>query len=80
MKLSWLSLVIWKERAVQGKKVTGSLSRIMKGTSVSKEVRKGVRDNIVYPTLTYAAETLNELEVKKTDCGKELFKRSMWYY
>ena len=46
-----------KERAVRGRQVIGSLGRIMKGRNVSMEVKKGLRDSIVLPTLTYGSET-----------------------
>ena len=46
-----------RERAVQGRKVVGSLGRMMKERTVSMEVKKGLRDGIIVPTLTYASET-----------------------
>ena len=46
-----------KERAVRGRQVVGSLSRIMRGRNVSVDVKKGLRDSIVLPTLTYGCET-----------------------
>jgi len=46
-----------RERAVQGRKVVGSLGRIMKGRTVSLEVKKGLRDGVIVPTITYASET-----------------------
>ena len=46
-----------RERAVQGRKVVGSLGRIMKGRTVSMEVKKGLRDGVIIPTITYASET-----------------------
>ena len=46
-----------RERAVKGRQVVGSLGRIMKGRSVSVDVKKGLRDSIVLPTLTYGSET-----------------------
>ena len=52
-----------KERAVKGRQVVGSLSRIMRGRNVSVDVKKGLRDSIVLPTLTYGCEswTWNEM-------------------
>ncbi len=46
-----------RERALQGRKVVGSLGRIMKGRSVSMEVKRDLRDTVIVPTLTYASET-----------------------
>ncbi|MCP5003018.1 MAG: hypothetical protein GY941_03575 [Planctomycetes bacterium] len=46
-----------RERAVKGRQVIGSLGRIMKGRNVSMEVKRGLRNSIVLPTLTYASET-----------------------
>ncbi|KAK3889856.1 hypothetical protein Pcinc_006182 [Petrolisthes cinctipes] len=46
-----------RERAMRGRQVIGSLGRIMKGRSVSMEVKRGLRNSIILPTLTYASET-----------------------
>jgi len=46
-----------RERAVKGRQVVGSLNRIMRSRNVSLEVKKGLRDSIVLPTLTYGSET-----------------------
>ncbi|KAK3893665.1 hypothetical protein Pcinc_002527 [Petrolisthes cinctipes] len=46
-----------RERAVKGRQVIGSLGRIMKGRSVSMEVKRGLRNSIILSTLTYASET-----------------------
>ena len=46
-----------RERAIQGRKVIGSLERVMKGRTVSMEIKKELRDTVVLPTLTYASET-----------------------
>ncbi len=35
----------------------GSLGRIMKGRSVSMEVKRDLRNTVIVPTLTYASET-----------------------
>ncbi len=45
------------ERALQGRKVVGSLGRIMNGKSVSMDVRRDLRNTVIVPTLTYASET-----------------------
>ncbi len=46
-----------KERAIQGRKVTGSLGRVMRERTVSREVKKALRNNIIVPTVAYASET-----------------------
>ncbi len=46
-----------RERALQGRKVVGSLRRIMKGRSVSREIKRDLRNTVIVPTLTYASET-----------------------
>ena len=46
-----------RERAIQGRKVIGSLGRMMRERTVSNDVKKGLRDGIIVPTLTYASET-----------------------
>ncbi len=46
-----------RERAVQGRKVVGSLGHMMKGRTVSMEVKKGPCDGIIVLTITYASET-----------------------
>ncbi len=46
-----------RERALQGRKVVGSLGCIMKVRSVSMEVKRDLRNTVIVPTLTYASET-----------------------
>ncbi len=46
-----------RERALPGRKVARSLGRIMKGRSVSMEVKRALRNTVIVPTLTYASET-----------------------
>ncbi len=46
-----------RERALQGRKVVGSLGRIMNGRSVSMEVKRDLRITVIIRTLTYASET-----------------------
>ncbi len=43
-------------RALQRRKVVGSLGCIMKVRSVSKEVKRDLRNTVIVPTLTYASE------------------------
>ncbi len=46
-----------RERAVKGRQVVDALERVTKGRSVSMEVKKGIRNSIILPTLPYASET-----------------------
>ncbi len=46
-----------RERAVKSMSVIGSLARVMKGRNVSMYVKRGLRNSIVLPTLTYRSET-----------------------
>ncbi len=46
-----------RDRAVKGKSFIGSLARVMKGRSVSMEVKRGLRNSILLPTLMYVSET-----------------------
>ncbi len=55
---------IWKhgrgdkrEKALQGRKVVGSMGRMLRERTVSTEVKKALRDGIIVPTLTYARAT-----------------------
>ncbi len=45
-----------RERAVKGRRAIGSLARVMKGRSVSMEVKRGLRNSILLPILTYGSE------------------------
>ncbi len=45
------------KEAVQGRKVVGSLGHMIKGGTVSMEVKKGLRGGTIVPTITYASET-----------------------
>ncbi|KAK3893161.1 hypothetical protein Pcinc_003002 [Petrolisthes cinctipes] len=58
-----------RERAVKGRQVIGSLGRIMKGRSVSMEVKRGLRNSIILPTLTYASETWTWNRVHQSRIG-----------
>ncbi len=46
-----------RERALQGRRVVGSLGRIMNCRSVSMEVKRDLRNTVIVPSLTYASET-----------------------
>ncbi len=45
------------ERAIQGRKVIGSLGCMMRERTVSREVKKALRDSIIVPTVAYASKT-----------------------
>ena len=45
------------ERKLQGRKVIGELGCILKGRTVSQEVKKSLRNSVLLPTLTYGSET-----------------------
>ncbi len=53
--IKYLGTVL-RERAVKGRSVTGSLARVMKGRNVSKEVKRSLRNSILFPTLMYGSE------------------------
>ncbi len=44
-------------RVVKGRSVIGTLARVMKGRNVSMEVKRGLRNTILLPTLMYGSET-----------------------
>ncbi len=46
-----------RKRAVKGRSVIGSLGRVMKGRNVSMEVKRGLRNSVLLPTLTCGSET-----------------------
>ncbi len=46
-----------KERTVKGRQVVGVLERVMKGRNVSMAVKRGIRNGVILPTLSYASET-----------------------
>ncbi len=45
-----------RERVMKGRSVVGSLTRVMKGRYVSMDVKRGLRNSILLPTLTYGSE------------------------
>ncbi len=45
-----------RERVVKGRSVLGFLARVMKGRSVSVEVKRGLRNSILLPTLMCGSE------------------------
>ncbi len=46
-----------RERAIKGRKVIGSLGRVMRERTVGREVKKALRDSIIVLTVAYASET-----------------------
>ena len=46
-----------RERVMKGRSAIGSLERVMKGRNVSMEIKRGLRNSILLPTLTYGSET-----------------------
>ncbi len=68
-----------KERIMQGRKVAGSLGRIMNGRSVSMEVKRDLRNTVVIPTLTYARETWswNESQRSRVQAVEMSYLRSV---
>ncbi len=46
-----------REKAVKGRQVMGALEKVMKGRNVSMAVKKGLRNSVILPTLSYASET-----------------------
>ena len=45
-----------KESAVKGRYVTGSLTRVIRGRNVSMEVKRGLRNTIILPTVTHGSD------------------------
>ena len=41
-----------REKAVNGRRIIGSLARVMKGRSVSMDVKRGLRNSVLLPALT----------------------------
>ncbi len=67
-----------RERALQGRKVVGSLGRIMKGRSVSMELKRDLKNTVITPTLTYASETWawNESQRSRVQAVEMIYLRS----
>ncbi len=45
-----------REQVMKGRNVVGLLAGVMKGRSVSMDVKRGLRNSILLPTLTYGLE------------------------
>ena len=62
-----------RERTVKGRCVIGSLTRIMRGRNVSMEIKRGIRNNILLPTLKYGSETWTWNRAQQSRvCGVEI--------
>ncbi len=46
-----------RERTVKGRQVMGVLERVMKGRIVIMELKNGIRNSVILPTLSYTSET-----------------------
>ncbi len=45
-----------RERAMKGRSVVGSLAELVKGRNVSMDVKRGLRNGVLLPSLTYGLE------------------------
>ncbi len=45
-----------REQVMKDRSIVGSLAGVMKGRTVSMEVKRGLRNSILLPTLTYGSE------------------------
>ena len=65
---------------MKGRCVIGSPARVTKGRNVSMEVKRGLRNSILLPTLMYGSKTWDmeqDTAVNSAWCGNELSERSM---
>ncbi len=46
-----------RERTVKGRQVMGDLKRVMKGRNESMKLKRGIKNSILLPTLSYTSET-----------------------
>ncbi len=46
-----------RERTVKGRQVIGALERVTKGRNLSMAVKRGIRNSVILPTLSYTSET-----------------------
>ena len=67
-----------RERAMQGRRMIGALNQIVGFREMSEEVKKGLRDSILLPTLTYGGElwTWNQQERSKIQAVEMSYLRS----
>ncbi len=69
------------EGEIRERVVVGSLAGIMKGRTVSMEVKRGLRNSILLPTLNIWVRELDmewSIAVEGVCCRDELPKRSVW--
>ncbi len=65
---------------MKGRSVVGLLAGVMKGRNVSMDVKRGLRNGILLPTLPYGLEnwTWNGAQQLSACCRDELPERSVW--
>ncbi len=70
-----------RERVMKGRSFVGSLAGVMKGSNVSMDVKRGLRNSILLPTLTYGSRnwTWNAAQQSRVP-AVEMFlpERSVW--
>ncbi len=71
-EFKYLRSVMCKHGGTEGRKVLGTLVRIMNGRSLSMEEKRDLRDTVIVPFLTYASETCtwNESQRSKVQAVK----------
>ncbi len=64
---------------MKGRSVVGSLAGVMKGRNVSMEVRRGLRNSILLPTLTYGLKnwTWNEAQQSRVRTAEMTYLRGV---
>ena len=71
-----------REGSIKGRYVIGLFARIIRGRNVSMEVKKGLRNSILLPTLTYGSDLGRGIGHSSQECavwcGNELSERRMW--
>ncbi len=66
---------------MRGRSVVGSLAGVMKGRTVSMDVKRSLRNSILLPTLNIWVGELDmewRTAVKSACCRDELPERSVW--
>ncbi len=67
-----------REGAFQGKKVVGSVGRMMKERTVNMQIKKGLHDRIIVPTITYTWVWNERPKVKDPRSSNELHEKCLW--
>ncbi len=64
---------------MKGRGVVGSLTGVMKGRNVSMDVKRGLRNSILLPTLTYGSEnwTWNEAQQSRVHAVEMSYLRGV---